>query len=97
MTFAITRSEKEFTARDWTKTKEARPRRADRLAGGYIADKVALRNAISLCLDCARKFAALKYGYVTKKNIPFVRGICDGCQEYCDPLRLFLHHEQLPS
>lgn len=71
--------------------------RADRLAGGYIADKAALKKAICLCLSCAPKFAALKHGYVTKKNIPFVRGMCDGCREWCDPLRLFLHHEQLPS
>ena len=66
----------------------ARPR--GRVTGGWIADLVALEKAIALCGLCVNKFDAAKHGYVTKMDIPFVRGECDGCRQYADRARLFL-------
>ncbi len=69
----------------------ARGRRPGRLPGGHIDDRVGLRQAIQLCRDCRPKFDAAKAGYVTKLNIPIVRGRCDGCQHYTERADFLVH------
>ena len=67
-------------------------RRPGRLAGGHIADRVDLRKAIALCESCVGKFDNERVDYVTKPNLPFVRGSCDGCGQYSPRSHLFVHH-----
>ena len=67
-------------------------RRPGRLPGGHIADRVALRKAVTLCRDCLPKFNRRNTGYVTKPNLPFVQGRCDGCQQFTPRGHLFVHH-----
>lgn len=67
-------------------------RRPGRLPGGHIDDLVALRKSITLCAGCVPKFGRKKAGYVTKKNLPFVRGACDGCNEHTERGHLLVHH-----
>lgn len=69
-----------------------KPRR--QLAGTYVSDLSALKKAIQLCGLCLRKWHSANAGYVTKRNLPFVRGRCDGCGEHHDRMRLFVHHTQ---
>jgi len=67
------------------------------VAGSHIADMVHLKQAICLCHKCQHKFAATKAGYVTRSNLPFVGGRCDGCNEMGFERRLYLHHKNLPQ
>lgn len=67
-------------------------RRPGRLPGGYIADRVDLRKAIALCDGCVGKFDNERVDYVTKSNLPFVCGRCDGCQQFTPRGHLFVHH-----
>ncbi len=67
-------------------------RRPGRLPGGHIGDRADLRKAITLCDDCLPKFSSAKAGYVTKRNLPFVRGRCDGCNHYTERGHLLVHH-----
>jgi hypothetical protein len=62
------------------------------LPGGHVLDRADLRKALILCRDCLPKFNALAAGYVTKRNLPFVRGRCDGCQQYTGRGHLLVHH-----
>ena len=89
---AIIRSEKDTTPRQRLRRALSPGRASGRLPGGHVTDMAALGKAISLCGTCQPKFAAARYGYVTKRNIPFVRGRCDGCQNYAGRARLFLKH-----
>ena len=67
-------------------------RRPGRLPGGHIADRADLRKAITLCRYCLPKFSSAKAEYVTKSNLPFVRGRCDGCNHYTERGHLLVHH-----
>ena len=53
-----------------------------RLAGGYIDDLAQLGKCVWLCRSCSPKFNSAHYGYVIKKDLPTVRGNCDGCREF---------------
>ncbi len=61
-----------------------------RTAGGHIYDLVTLGKAIALCDLCNPKFDSSRCGYITKRNIPFVAGQCDGCGTSNPHMRLFL-------
>lgn len=87
------KSDRERTPRDWAGIAEGAPRRGT--AGGHIADLAELGKAIVLCGSCRPKFDALRYNYVTKRNIPFVVGRCDGCKEY-GRAHFLLRADQLP-
>lgn len=63
---------------------------AKRLTGGWVLDLVALKKCIWLCDLCKGKFAAARHDYVTKSNLPFVRGRCDGCKDYVPRATLFV-------
>ena len=89
---AIVHSEKDTTPRQRLRRAISPGRASGRLAGGYVTDMATLGKAISLCVYCQSKFNAAHYGYVTKRNIPYVRGRCDGCQQFSDHARLFLKH-----
>ncbi len=67
-------------------------RRPGRLPGGHIADLGDLRKAIILCQFCLPKFNSTAAGYVTKSNLPFVRGNCDGCGNPTERGHLLVHH-----
>jgi hypothetical protein len=92
MTFAVVKSEKDYTP--WQRVMAGRSpgRRTKRLPGGHIADRAALRKAITLCRDCLPKFNANAVEYVTKPNLPFVRGRCDGCQDFTPRGHLLVHY-----
>lgn len=92
MTFAIVKSEKEYTPRDRLISGLAPGRRSGRLPGGHIDDRAALRKAISLCSDCLPKFNREAYDYTGKPDLPLVRGRCDGCMQYSPSMRLLVHH-----
>lgn len=66
--------------------------RSGRLPGGHIADRVDLRKAITFCPSCLPKFNAERAEYVTKRNLPIVRGRCDGCMQYTGHGRLLVHY-----
>ena len=90
---AVIHSERTF----WTPRKRLAAgaslgRRPGRLPGGHIADLADLRTAIWLCDLCLPKFNAAKVGYVTKSNLPFVRGRCDGCEKFTERAHLLVHH-----
>lgn len=90
---AIIHSETDY----WTPRKrlfagQSPGRRPGRLPGGHIADRAALRKAITLCRDCVGKFNAASVGYVTKSNLPFVQGRCDGCSQFTPMGHLLVHH-----
>ena len=90
---AVVHSERTF----WTPRKRLMAgrspgRRPGRLPGGHIDDRVGMRKAISLCRDCRPKFNAEAADYITKPNLPFVRGRCDGCQRYANRMHLLVHH-----
>ena len=60
-------------------------------AGSYVMDRADLKKALTLCPGCVQKFDIKGAGYTTKKNLPFVRGRCDGCQTYVDRGHLLVH------
>ena len=66
-------------------------RKPGRLPGGHVMDLADLMKAIVLCADCVRKFHSAKAGYVTKRNLPFVRTHCDGCKTF-STAHLLVHH-----
>ena len=92
MSVSIVRSEKEMTPWQWAETAADPGRPSRQLAGTYIGDLVALRKAIALCWGCLKKWRPSAVGYMNKRNIPIVRGNCDGCGERFDGMRLFVHH-----
>lgn len=63
-----------------------------RLPGGHVLDRADLLKSLVLCGDCVGKFNSAAAGYVTKSNLPFVRGRCDGCQHYTPRGHLLVHH-----
>lgn len=67
-------------------------RRPGRLAGGHVLDLSDLKKAIMLCPSCLPKFNQRAAGYVTKTNLPFARGECDGCDSFCERAHLLVHH-----
>jgi hypothetical protein len=68
-------------------------RRPGRLPGGHVGDCEDLKKAIILCEDgCVKKFNAKRAEYVVKKNIPIVRGKCDGCSQFTSRGRLLVHY-----
>lgn len=79
---AIVRSEREITPRMRLKFSVAPGRPQGRTAGSHIDDLAALGKAIWLCPTDARKFNFIRYEYAHKRDMPFVRGACDGCGQY---------------
>ena len=71
---------------------EDRGRPTRRLAGGYIDDLACLGKCIWLCIDCSRKFASARAGYVIDHKLPTVRGNCDGCRAF-GLNTMFTHHK----
>ncbi len=68
-------------------------RRPGRLPGGHVGDCEDLLKAIILCADgCVKKFNAKRAEYVVKRNLPFVRGKCDGCGQFTPSGRLLVHY-----
>jgi hypothetical protein len=77
------------------KTRHLAPKKLSsrRLAGGFIADLVALGKAITLCSFCEHKFAARRHGYSRKSLWPgqtWVTGPCDGCRNPLTRCTLFI-------
>ena len=89
---AVIRSEKDTTPRDRVRRVIAPGRARGRLPGGHVTDMATLGKAIALCGGRTPKFDPARYGYVTKRNIPFVCGRCDGCDQRTERARLFLKH-----
>ncbi len=63
-----------------------------RLPGGHVGDREDLKKALLFCQGCVRKFNHIRAGYTKKRNLPVVRGRCDGCQEYTPQGHLMVHH-----
>ena len=61
-------------------------------AGSYVLDRADLLKALTLCDTCLPKFDSRRAGYVTKSNLPFVQGRCDGCQSFVARGHLLVHH-----
>lgn len=90
--FNIVRGASHWTPRRLLAASVAPGRRPGRLAGGHVIDLADLRKAIVLCHDCKQKFSARRHDYVSKSNLPFVSGRCDGCDRYSPMAVLFVHH-----
>jgi hypothetical protein len=88
---AIVRSEKEITPSQRLAFGAAPAGRRGKSAGSHVLDRVDLKKAITLCHDCMPKFDIRRYGYTTKRNLPRVRGRCDGCQNHCEQGHLLVH------
>lgn len=61
-------------------------------AGSFVLDRADLKKAITLCSSCLPKFNTRSTGYITKRNLPFVQGRCDGCQTFVNRGHLLVHH-----
>ena len=81
----------QWTPREKLDASEIMGRPRGRVAGGYIADRVGLKQGVALCPNCTPKFNALKVDYVTKSNLPYVAGYCDGCGDHADQNHLYVH------
>ena len=89
---AIVRGKQFWTPFRTLMASEDTGRAQGRLPGGHVMDLSDMRKAILLCPDCIRKFPAKRSEYVTKKNLPVVRGKCDGCRGYTMAGRLLVHY-----
>lgn len=89
---AVVHSKQWWTPRRLLMESVSPGRRPGRLPGGHITDRADLKKAIALCVDCLPKFNATGAGYVTKANLPFVSGRCDGCNQYTPRGHLLVHH-----
>lgn len=82
--------------KDWTPSLRLKAGRIRgprmQLPGSYVLDRADLKKALMLCASCLPKFDAVRAGYVTKKNLPLVRGRCDGCQQHAERGNLLVHH-----
>lgn len=67
------------------------PRR--KTAGSHIADLVALKKAVLLSPDAARKFNAERVDYVRHPTAPIARGLCDATGVFCERGILFVPRE----
>ncbi len=92
MTFAVVRSKDFWTPQRRLAAGEDEGRRPGRLPGGHVGDIADLQKSLLFCLDCKKKFNHVKAGYVMKRNLPVVRGWCDGCGQYTPNGRLLVHH-----
>lgn len=63
-----------------------------RLPGGHVGDIADLKKSVLLCPDCIGKFNSARAEYVTKKDLPFVRGFCDGCRSFMTRGHLLVHY-----
>lgn len=86
---AIIRSERTITKRDRAEIIEWQGRRRI-TPGSHIADLVALGKSIALCNACNPRFDPRKHDYHVDRNLPRVRGKCDGCRQYRDPMVLYV-------
>lgn len=93
MTFAVLKGPQHWTPRRRLEAGAAQGRRPGRLPGGHVMDLAELFKAIILCPDCVGKFPAARCGYVQKRNLPVVRGRCDGCSGYTPQGTLLVHHQ----
>ena len=51
-------------------------------AGSHVTDMAELGRCLVLCMLCESKFNKRKYGYQRARDLPVVRGKCDGCGQY---------------
>jgi hypothetical protein len=63
-----------------------------RLPGGHVGDIADLKKTVMLCPDCIGKFNSARAEYVIKKDLPFVRGFCDGCRSFMERGHLLVHY-----
>ncbi len=89
---AIVRGKQFWTSLRTLMASEDTGRAPGRLPGGHVMDLSDMRKAILLCPDCIRKFPRRRSEYVFKKNLPVVRGKCDGCRAYSMQGRLMVHY-----
>lgn len=83
-----------------SKTLRGKPRSGKRLLAGWISDLIALRRSIALCWRCemiVEDRVLTKAGYVNRRNLPYVAGPCDGCQDWMPRGKLWVHRNQLPK
>ncbi len=66
--------------------------RRGKLPGSHVLDRADLKKALTLCRSCLPKFDQMRAGYITKSNLPFVAGRCDGCQQFTPRGHLLVHH-----
>ena len=92
MMFNIIHSEEDWTPQMRLRAGLARGRKPGRLPGGHVIDLADLKKAIVLCGDCKPKFNAARAEYITKVNLPFVQGRCDGCDRFTPRGHLLVHH-----
>ena len=57
-------------------------KKSKQTAGSHVTDIAELGRCLVLCMACEPKFDKYKYGYGQAKDIPIVRGKCDGCGHY---------------
>lgn len=60
----------------------AKGRKSGTTAGSRVTDMAELRKCLCLCMLCEDRFDKQRYGYQRARDIPIVRGKCDGCEQY---------------
>ena len=91
------RGEAGFTPMDRLKSMEAPGRPKRQLAGTFLGDKVALKQAITLCHSCQHRFDYKRHRYYSVwryENTP-VQSDCNDCRLITE-CRFFLHEESVP-
>ena len=71
----------------------AKPRPIGRIAGGWIADLVALSKCIMLCKKCERRFNPQANSYQAYKEptgVTYGNSHCDGCKDMFVQSRMFV-------
>lgn len=76
------------------KSMEAPGRHAKRVAGGWIADFVALKRAIMLCPFCTPKFNPRANHYEHWRRDIWSTARCDGCNQFSTHIKTFIHQSQ---
>ncbi len=79
-----------FSRQELLQAAEAPGRPIYRLAGGWIADMVALKKFIMLCEFCQPKFNPRKHGYEVYREETHSVGQCDGCNQMSTHLRGYI-------
>jgi len=92
MTAAVHKGKDFWTPQRRLRASASPGRGKGRLPGGHVLDRADLLKSLVLCRDCVGSFDSAAAGYVTKSNLPFVRGRCDGCQQHTERGHLLVHH-----
>jgi hypothetical protein len=80
-----------YTHKRYLDSMEHPGRPSKSVAGGWIADFVALKRAIMLCPFCVHKFNPGANHYEVWRNDIYSVAKCDDCKQHSRQIRTFIH------